>query len=308
MARATDWPATPARRVTVHWSVMSPSFAGRDAEGGARRGDAQVAGDGQLRAGPERGAVDRGHGGERRGAQTLEQVVQLGHEAVVLDGGQVRAGAEVPVGPGQDEHAQVARRRVGRRTGQRREQPVERVVVEGVAPLGSVDGDEARPGPACSMWIIGRSSVGARFSAKAASALGRVVGAGGDRQQRVQQRAARRPPTSPTRRRTTGDPRRRTAGDLAASVAASSSTVASSSSTGHDLVDEADALGLDRAARAGRSSSARAPSSGGIERISGTVIMYGHSPTSISGVPNTASSAATTRSQARARPMPPASA
>jgi enoyl-CoA hydratase/carnithine racemase len=45
---------------------------------------------------------------------------------------------------------------------------------------------------------------------------------------------------------------------------------------------------------------------GGIERHSGTVIMYGHSPTSISGVPNVASSAATTRSQLSASPKPPA--
>ena len=47
---------------------------------------------------------------------------------------------------------------------------------------------------------------------------------------------------------------------------------------------------------------------GGIERSSGTVIMYGHSPTLISGVPNTASSAATTMSHAHASPKPPASA
>ena len=47
---------------------------------------------------------------------------------------------------------------------------------------------------------------------------------------------------------------------------------------------------------------------GGIDRMSGTVIMYGHRPTLISGVPNCASSAATTRSHASARPKPPASA
>ena len=47
---------------------------------------------------------------------------------------------------------------------------------------------------------------------------------------------------------------------------------------------------------------------GGIERSSGTVIMYGHSPTLTSGVPNCASSAAITKSQASASPKPPASA
>ena len=59
---------------------------------------------------------------------------------------------------------------------------------------------------------------------------------------------------------------------------------------------------------AGRSSSARAPSSAASTAAAGTVIMYGHSPTLISGVPNTASSAATTRSHVHARPKPPASA
>ena len=45
---------------------------------------------------------------------------------------------------------------------------------------------------------------------------------------------------------------------------------------------------------------------GGMERMSGTVIMYGHRPTLISGAPKRARSEATTRSQARARPRPPA--
>ena len=94
-------------------------------------------------------------------------------------------------------------------------------------------------------------------------------------------------------------------GDFAASVAASSSTAASSSSTGTTR--------LTNPMRSASSASTRRPviisSSaffGGIDRISGTVIMYGQSPTSISGVPNWASSAATTRSQASARPNPPA--
>jgi hypothetical protein len=47
---------------------------------------------------------------------------------------------------------------------------------------------------------------------------------------------------------------------------------------------------------------------GDIARMSGTVIMWGQRARVISGAPNTASSAATTRSQARASPNPPASA
>ena len=96
-----------------------------------------------------------------------------------------------------------------------------------------------------------------------------------------------------------------TSGDFAASWPASSSTAASSSSTGTTRVT--------KPIRSASAASTRRPviisSSaffGGIDRMSGTVIMYGHSPTSISGVPNWASSAATTRSQASASPNPPA--
>ena len=89
-----------------------------------------------------------------------------------------------------------------------------------------------------------------------------------------------------------------------ASVAASSSTALSSSSTG---TTRAKPMRWASSALTRRpviiSSSA---TFGGMERVSGTVIMWGQRPTSISGVPNWASSAATTRSQARARPKPPA--
>ena len=45
---------------------------------------------------------------------------------------------------------------------------------------------------------------------------------------------------------------------------------------------------------------------GGIERMSGTVIWYGHRPMSISGAPKVESSEATTKSHDSASPKPPA--
>ena len=168
MARATDWPATPARRVTVHWSVMRPSFpAGMPklAPGVAMRRSHATA---SCVPAPSAAPSTAAKVGKRRGAQTLEQLVQLGHEALVLDGGQVGAGAEVAVGPREHEHAQVARGRVAVAPASAAEQPVERLVVEGVAPLGSVDGHEARRGPACSDVDHRPVQRGARFSANAA--------------------------------------------------------------------------------------------------------------------------------------------
>src|SRR3954468_675391 len=97
------------------------------------------------------------------------------------------------------------------------------------------------------------------------------------------------------------------AGDLDASDDASSSVSASSSSTGTTLVTNP--------IRSASSAFTRRPVNisssaflGGMDRTNGTVIMYGQSPTLISGVPNWASSAATTKSHDSARPNPPASA
>ena len=94
-------------------------------------------------------------------------------------------------------------------------------------------------------------------------------------------------------------------GDFAASVSASSSTAESSSPTGTTL--------LTRPSRSASAASRRRPVAmsssamrGDSTRKIGTVIMNGQSPTLISGVPKTASSAATTRSHAIANPKPPA--
>ena len=97
------------------------------------------------------------------------------------------------------------------------------------------------------------------------------------------------------------------AGDLDARAEASSSVSASSSSTGTTLVTNPMRSASSAFTRLPVSISSRA-FFGGIERTNGTVIMYGHRPTLISGVPNWASSAATTKSHDRASPNPPANA
>src|SRR5437016_11688672 len=95
------------------------------------------------------------------------------------------------------------------------------------------------------------------------------------------------------------------AGDLEANDEVSSSTASSNDAAGTtrftNPMEEASAASMRRPVSI--SSNAFF---GGIDRSSGTVIMYGHKPMSISGVPNWASSAAITKSQERARPKPPA--
>ena len=66
----------------------------------------------------------------------MEQVDEL----VVLDPGEIGAGAEVAAGAGQHEHP-ASRAVVGR--GQPGEELLERLVVERVAPLGTIDRDAA---------------------------------------------------------------------------------------------------------------------------------------------------------------------
>ena len=85
------------------------------------------------------------------------------------------------------------------------------------------------------------------------------------------------------------------AGDFDANMRVRSSTVASSSATGTTV--------FTKPIRSASAAPTRRPVSisssaffGGIERMSGTVIIIGHRPTSISGVPNSASSAAMTKS------------
>ena len=109
----------------------------RDAEAGRGRGDPQVAGDGELGARPQGGAVrgrDRDEGGH---AQAVEHRPEQGREGLVLDARQVGAGAEVAVRPGQHECTDIVVAPV-----QRSDQGIERLVVDGVAPLGAIDGHD----------------------------------------------------------------------------------------------------------------------------------------------------------------------
>ena len=106
----------------------------------AGRRNAQVARDRQLRAGTERGAVDRGDRRERSVVQPLEHDAQRGREAFVLEPGQIGARAEVAAGAGQDEDARdgISALRVGDGC----LQPGERVPIDGVATFGTIDGDQ----------------------------------------------------------------------------------------------------------------------------------------------------------------------
>src|SRR5438046_10195298 len=94
-------------------------------------------------------------------------------------------------------------------------------------------------------------------------------------------------------------------GDLAASDDVSSVTAASNSGAGTTR--------FKKPMRSASAASMRRPVNinsnaffGAIDRSNGTVIMYGHNPTLISGVPNWLSSDAMTQSWASATPQPPA--
>ena len=139
MARAGPCPTK--RDQALHGPLVGhqAELGRRDAERGVGGGDAQVAGHRQLGAGAEGGAVDGGDGRERRRAQAVEQPVERLDEGVVLDRGEVGAGAEVAGGAGQ--HERPGGRR-GRGASRAASEPVEGLVVEGVAPLGAVDGDQ----------------------------------------------------------------------------------------------------------------------------------------------------------------------
>ena len=91
------------QREAVHGPVVDhqAELRGRDAEARARRRHPQVTGDGELGAGAEGRAVDRGDGGERGVVQRVEHLLQQHRERLVLDPGEVGARAEVAVRTGQ---------------------------------------------------------------------------------------------------------------------------------------------------------------------------------------------------------------
>jgi hypothetical protein len=109
---------------------------GRDAEGGIGGGAAQVACGRELGAGAEGSAFDGGERGERRRPESDEHLVQQFHECPVFHAGQVSARTEVA--PGAAHHQDA---RVGRGLGDSGQECPEGVVVDGVASLGSVDGE-----------------------------------------------------------------------------------------------------------------------------------------------------------------------
>ena len=120
MARAGPEPARRARRCTVQWLTMRPSFAAGMPKREPGRGDPQVARDGELGAGAEGRAVNRRNGGKRGVMQRVEHLLQQHGERLVLDAGEIRTRAEVPVGAREDEHTRTCR------VGDRRAQLIER--------------------------------------------------------------------------------------------------------------------------------------------------------------------------------------
>ena len=86
--------------------------------------------------------------------QPLEHDAQRGREALVLEPGQVGAGAEVAAGAGEDEDAGDRISASG--GGDRRASPVKRLAIDGVAALGPIDRDE-RDGTA--LFVMDHSSI-----------------------------------------------------------------------------------------------------------------------------------------------------
>lgn len=111
-------------------------LGGGDAEVGVGVGHPQITGHRQLGAGTEGGSLHGGQGGERRVAKGGQHLLERGGEGLVLDTGEVGAGAEVAAGSGEHRQPDIVRG-----AGQGLVEGVEGLVVEGVSPLGPVEGD-----------------------------------------------------------------------------------------------------------------------------------------------------------------------
>ena len=136
IARAIGQPSSRARRSTVQWSTTRPSRAAGMPKRLPGRRHAQVAGDGELRAGSERRAVDGGDRRDRQLAEPAQHAAQRGGELALLDAGEVGTGAERRRRAGEHEHPRVGRLALGV------EQAEQRGVVDGVAPLRPVERDD----------------------------------------------------------------------------------------------------------------------------------------------------------------------
>ena len=110
-----------------------------DPERGVGCGNPEVAGDGELGAGTEGGALDRRDHRHRRVTDAEQQATQRRLERLVLDAGQIGAGTEVPAGASDDDHA----RPFGDGSGDGDGQLGGVVDVDRVASLRPVDGDDS---------------------------------------------------------------------------------------------------------------------------------------------------------------------
>ncbi len=137
MDRAVPWPASRARRCTVHWSTIRPSLAAgipkRAVGSTTRRSQAMASWVPAPSAAPCTAAMIW-YG---RGADDFEQVTQRRRQRRPVDQGQVGAGAEVRPGPGQHHRPGAAcHRRL-----EFEPQPLTGGHIEGVAPVLAIDGD-----------------------------------------------------------------------------------------------------------------------------------------------------------------------
>ena len=115
-------------------------LGGRDSETRFGSGDAQVAGRRDLRAGTERRAI---HGRDHDGRQ-IDQSLQNGEQSVgeltQLDTGEIGAAAESRRSPGDHHHSS----RLGASARDGLAHPSQRLQIDRVASLGTIDGDEER--------------------------------------------------------------------------------------------------------------------------------------------------------------------
>ena len=134
---AGDRPPQLARHPLDGPVIDDEAEAGRrDAEATGRRRHPQVAADRQLGAGAEGRTVDGGDDRHGQLGEAAQRALQRGGELALLDTGEVGAGAEGRRGARQHHDARRGRHRLGV------EEAEQRGVVDGVAALRAIEGDD----------------------------------------------------------------------------------------------------------------------------------------------------------------------